>query len=225
MKGLATAPVHWKKSQWKRFGEGVALVGATMLADQPILDAIQRNRSGRTDRFFNNVTHLGGGYGQDVTIALLLGGLLTRNQDMRDTGFDALESSVWAAGVVTPITKRAFGRYRPIQEHGTYDFEPFSNRESFPSGHSTNAWAIATAIAAHSEGYVIPTIAYTLASTVSVARLNSNVHVPSDVVAGALIGRAVAKSITARHHALQHVMIMPSRNGVMVAVSLDLSSR
>ena len=220
MKDLATAPAHWKKSQWVRFGEGLALVGATMALDKPILDAVQRNRTSGTDRYFKDVTHLGGGYGQDVAIALLLGGVVSRNERLRDTGFDALQSSIWAAGVVTPIIKKSTGRYRPIQEHGTYDFEPFSHNESFPSGHATNAFAIATAIAAHSDGYVVPTIAYTLATTVAIARVNDRVHFPSDVVAGALIGRAVAKSITSRHAALKHVMILPSRHGVVVAVKI-----
>ena len=190
-----------------------------MLVDQPILDAIQRNRTEAGDKWFNAVTHLGGGYGLDVTLALWLGGALAHNENVRDAGIDSLESSIWAAGVVTPTIKRIAGRSRPNEGQGTYHFDPFSSAESFPSGHSTNAWAIATAIAQHSDGWVVPTIAYTLASNVSIARLNSNVHFPSDVVAGALIGRAVAKSITNRHHMLKHVMIMPSRSGVVVALS------
>jgi hypothetical protein len=218
---LATAPVHWKVSQWTRFGEGVALVGATMALDKPILDAVQRNRTSASDRYFKDVTHLGGGYSQDVAIALLLGGIVARNERLRETGFDALESSAWAAGVVTPIIKEAVGRARPVQERGTYDFRPFGGSQSFPSGHATNAFALATAIAAHSDGYVIPTIAYTLATSVAIARVNDRVHFPSDVVAGALIGRAVAKSITSRHRALKHVMIVPSRNGVAVAVTMS----
>ncbi|MGZ4809223.1 MAG: phosphatase PAP2 family protein [Thermoanaerobaculia bacterium] len=222
VKDLATAPVHWKHSQWMRFGEGVALIGATMALDKPILDAVQRNRTSATDRYFTNVTHLGGGYGLDVGIALLLGGVVARNERLRDTGFDALESSMWAAGVVTPILKRTAGRYRPIQEHGTYSFKPFSNAESFPSGHATNAFALATAIAAHSDGYLVPTIAYTLATSVAIARVNDRVHFPSDVVAGALIGRAVAKSITSRHRALKHVMIVPAKGGWAVAVSMNV---
>jgi membrane-associated phospholipid phosphatase len=225
VKHLATAPIHWKKKEWTRFGEGVAAVGAVMLVDKPVIDAIQRNRSEAGDKWFDAVTHLGGAYGTDLTIALLLGGIVTKNQSLRDTGFDSLESSLWAAGVVTPLLKKSFGRARPFEEQGTHHFDPFSGFDSFPSGHSTNAWAIATAISAHSDGWIVPTIAYTLASNVSIARLNSNVHFPSDVVAGALIGRAVAKSITTRHRAVRNVMIMPSRNGVMVNMTIDLSSR
>jgi len=122
------------------------------------------------------------------------------------------------------VLKQSFGRARPFEGEGTHHFDPFSGHDSFPSGHSTNAWAIATAISAHSDGWVFPTIAYTLASNVSIARLNSNVHFPSDVVAGALIGRAVAKSITTRHRALKNVTILPSRNGVMIGFDLALSS-
>jgi len=199
VKELSTAPLQWKRREWTRFGEGLALVGAVYLADDKILNAVQRNRRGATDRYLNAVTHLGGGAGENVAVLLLASGLLTHNDALRDTGFDALESSVLAAGVVTPVIKRVAGRARPNDELGKHHFEPLSHYESFPSGHSTNAWAVATAIAEHSDNRAVPILCYTLATSVSLARVNSNVHFPSDVVAGALIGHAIAKSVTRRH--------------------------
>jgi membrane-associated phospholipid phosphatase len=64
----------------------------------------------------------------------------------------------------------------------------------------------------------VPTIVYTLASGVSFARMNDHVHFPSDVLAGALIGRAVAKSITWRHKQV-HVapLVSPHSVGMMLA--------
>ena len=131
---------------------------------------------------------------------MIAAGAGMRDTNLRDAGRDSLESELWAAGVVTPLLKRAFGRARPIQNEGSHSFHPLNGHfESFPSGHSTNAFAFATAIAGHYDGWVVPTIVYTIATGVAVSRVNDHVHFPSDVVAGALIGHAVAKGIVARH--------------------------
>lgn len=51
----------------------------------------------------------------------------------------------------------------------------------------------------HSDGWLIPTVAYTLATGVAFSRANDRAHFPSDLLAGALIGRAIAKSVVHRH--------------------------
>ena len=58
-----------------------------------------------------------------------------------------------------------------------------------------------------------PTIVYTIATGVAASRINDHVHWPSDVVAGALIGRAVGRGIVARH-----VAIGPAKHGVSVLI-------
>jgi membrane-associated phospholipid phosphatase len=126
--------------------------------------------------------------------------------------------------VVTPLLKRIFGRARPIQNEGSHSFHPLDKHfESFPSGHATNAFAFATAVAGHYDGWVVPTIVYTIASGVAVSRVNDHVHFPSDVLAGALIGRGIAKGILARHVSSkvswQAVPVIDRKSvGVIVAV-------
>lgn len=158
------------------------------------------------DQFFVNLTPLGGGRGEELTFVLLGAGWLTRDQRMTNAGVDALESSILSS-FVTKAGKKIARRERP--DH--------SDNQSFPSGHATNAFAIATAIATdYQDKPVVPVIAYALATTVAIARVHENVHFPADVVAGALIGRATAKSITARH---AHVTIIPVRRGVVAELS------
>ena len=133
---------------------------------------------------------------------MIAGGALTHQTATRDAGRDALEAEFLAAGVVTPLLKRAFGRARPSQNQGAHSFHPLassSRYQSFPSGHATNVFAFATAVAAHYDNWVVPTIVYTMASGVAFSRVNDRAHFPADVLAGALIGRAVAKGIAARH--------------------------
>jgi membrane-associated phospholipid phosphatase len=68
---------------------------------------------------------------------------------------------------------------------------------SFPSGHSAAAFAFATGV-----GHVLPPAAVPLrglAALVAYSRVHTGVHYPGDVVAGALIGTALAQLTT---HAL-----------------------
>ena len=214
-KSLATAPINRKAPQWRRFAEGVGAVAAVMIADRRLEDAFQRNRSSFTDSFARQVTPFGGGRAMQVSAVLIGTGWLTHNDNVLGAGRDSLEAEIWAAGIVTPLLKDTFGRARPITGEGTWVFHGFGNSNahaSFPSGHATNAFAAATAIAAHSDGYLVPVIAYSLATGVAFSRVNDRAHFPSDVLAGALIGRAVARGLVA-HHARVRIAPVAMRNG------------
>jgi membrane-associated phospholipid phosphatase len=65
---------------------------------------------------------------------------------------------------------------------------------SFPSGHSAAAFAFATGV-----GHVLPSTAIALlglATLIAYSRVHTGVHYPGDVVAGALIGTALAQLTT-----------------------------
>lgn len=199
-KSLATAPLRWDRTTWVHFAEGTAVVVALYATDHQTSDRVQQNRSSSTDQFAKTLTPFGGHRALELSALMIATGAGLHDTNLRDAGRDSLESELWAAGIVTPLLKRAFGRARPIQNEGSHSFHPLDkNFESFPSGHATNAFAFATAIAGHYDGWVVPTIVYTIASGVAASRVNDHVHFPSDVVAGALIGHAVAKGILARH--------------------------
>src|SRR5712691_8881230 len=149
-KDLTIAPLRWDRAHWLHFGEGVAAVGVLYAADRHLFDAVQRNRSSFSDRFAKDITPFGGHRALEISALLIAAGALSHQTAMRDAGRDSLESELWAAGVVTPLLKRGFGRARPSQGEGAHSFHPLKNRfESFPSGHSTNAFAFATAVAGH----------------------------------------------------------------------------
>ena len=216
VKSLATAPLHWKKAQWTRFGEGLGLIAIVMAADKPIEDAFQRNRSSSTNSFAKAVTPFGGGRGLEVSALLFGAGKLFHDANVEDAGRDALESDLLAGGIVTPLLKDLFGRARPNISDGTYNFHFIRTdnpHNSFPSGHATSAFALATAIAGHYHNWIVPTIVYTIATGVAASRVNDHVHWPADVVAGALIGRAVGRGIVARH-----LVIVPAKRGVSVLI-------
>lgn len=65
---------------------------------------------------------------------------------------------------------------------------------SFPSGHSAAAFAFATGVGHELPGVAIPLRG--LAAVVAYSRVHTGVHYPADVIAGALIGAALAQLTT-----------------------------
>jgi membrane-associated phospholipid phosphatase len=70
-----------------------------------------------------------------------------------------------------------------------------SNSQSFPSGHSSSAFATATVLHRH-YGWKIGVPAYALGSYVALARMSWNRHHATDVVMGAGFGIAAARTVT-----------------------------
>lgn len=82
--------------------------------------------------------------------------------------------------------------------------EPDNDRknESFPSGHSSNAWTMATVLAHQYPAHrIVPALAYTGAAAMSYARVVVNAHWVSDVVVGGLIGYGCARQVISSHDA------------------------
>jgi membrane-associated phospholipid phosphatase len=229
---IVRAPLKWDDAMWREVAIITAADAAAFAADESIADFVQRNRSRASDQFAKTITPFGGGRALQVSGATLLLGLATHNPRLRDTGRDAIEASIFAAGLITPAIKRVAGRSRPLENEGAFAFDPLSSNESFPSGHATNAFAVASVFAAHSDGWVVPAIAYTLATGVAASRVNDNVHFTSDVVAGAAIGTAIGRSLVARHRRAATKSgdapgivwaIIPSRGGVAFEVGIPAS--
>jgi membrane-associated phospholipid phosphatase len=119
--------------------------------------------------------------------------------------------------------KAAFGRSRPRDEQGVAHFEPFSNSNaSFPSGHTTEAFAVASVISEHYDDEWVKAVSYGTASMVGFARVYHNAHFTSDVLAGALIGMYTGKSVVSfnnrwrESHVVFMPMIGPDEKGLML---------
>jgi membrane-associated phospholipid phosphatase len=226
---ILSSPLHWDRGSWLEAAGAVASIALLEGEDARIDIAFQRNRSSQTNSFSRTVTPLGSYAGVGISFAALGGGLLLRNPELRDTGRDAVEAELIAAGIVTPILKKVFGRERPIQGSDADEYRAFSQNASFPSGHATEAFAVASVVAARSNGWVVPVVAYTLASGVGLARMNDRAHFASDVVAGALIGTAIGRSVVHRHSpeggtaTSWSLVPVSSRQGFGIGIRLETS--
>lgn len=102
-----------------------------------------------------------------------------------------LFSAVAVSGILADIIKVIAGRYRPSElfEHGQFGFDFFHLERaltSFPSGHTTTAFALAAAITYIWPRFALP--AWLFALTIGISRIAITAHYPSDVLGGALTG-------------------------------------
>jgi membrane-associated phospholipid phosphatase len=131
----------------------------------------------------------------------LLGvGLGAHHPALARTGRDALVA-MGVAGLLTTAAKIAVGRARPDANLGTAYFAPFrspTHDNSFPSGHTSQAFALAAVIAAHTRQPVLRFTVYGAAAVVGIARVAADRHFASDVVGGAILGTLVGRGVV--HH-------------------------
>jgi membrane-associated phospholipid phosphatase len=127
-----------------------------------------------------------------VALAPIAVGLVAGNEDITRAG-GRIAMSILTAGVVTNLLKVAIGRTRPTDTDNAYDFKPFSGADSWPSGHTTVAFAMATSVGDEIGSTPVSVALYTAAGLTGWSRINDNRHWISDVLAGALIGITSAK--------------------------------
>ena len=223
-KALFFAPLHWDGGQIATAVGAGAVVGGVMIVDERLAQGAQDHASAQTRRLSRIVTPLGDWAAWGTSGVLVVSGLALRDTHVSAMGREAVEACVFAS-LMTDILKPVFGRVRPYVSGNENSYQPLTHNYSFPSGHATVAFAFASVISARSEGWVIPTASYTLASLVAYSRVNDAQHFPSDVVAGGLIGTVVGRFIVHRHLAAEGggatppvaVDIFPIRNGLGVS--------
>jgi len=101
-------------------------------------------------------------------------------------------ASVVSSIILTNIVKYSVNRTRPFESYPFIMKLSDGGSPSFPSGHTADAFSLATAVSlAYPKWYVIVP-AYTWATAVGYSRMSLGVHYPSDVLMGAAIGAGSA---------------------------------
>ena len=186
----AATPIRW----WHG---AIALGGlsALMLLDEPAQRYFQNHRSGSSDDLASALRHFGQPEGYaTVTLGLVGAGLLSHNDELTRAG-GRLAATLFLAGGTTGVAKYVLGRPRPLDSSDADGFDPFSGNDAFPSGHTTVAFALATALADDIHRTWASIGLYSVAAGVGWSRLNDNKHWLSDVGAGALVGITSAKLV------------------------------
>ncbi|TAJ08275.1 MAG: phosphatase PAP2 family protein [Nitrospirae bacterium] len=120
--------------------------------------------------------------------ALLVAGRLRMQPALFHAGLQGLVAH-GASALVTQLLKHTIGRPRPrVTQEGEFQFEPsfVSGFDSFPSGHTSASFAVATVLARHFPR--LGWIGYLAAALIACSRVWRGSHFPTDAVGGAAIG-------------------------------------
>ena len=122
------------------------------------------------------------------------------------------EALIDSAIVVTAL-KEITQRRRPRAGVSRGDF--FDGGSSFPSGHSIEAWSLATVIAnEYHDHRLVQISAYGIASAVSIARYTGRNHFLSDVLVGSAMGYGIGRYVYRAHHRKSSNSIDEEESGV-----------
>jgi membrane-associated phospholipid phosphatase len=184
--------------------EVIGVVGTTGLAlvfDKSLLNTIHDPH----DSFGRNVSDFGNALGNPLYVvppllAAAIIGKAAGSQGIYGVSTRALKSTL-LAGASVFVIKTLIGRERPFVSDDPFKFHPINFKDrtnSFPSGHTTIAFALATSFAREIKGTWDDILFYTLATGTAYARMHDNKHWMSDVVFGAGLGITATRFIHRR---------------------------
>ena len=207
------APLLLPQDAWIGAGFVVAAVGLWPL-DKRLAEDIQGRRP-QTNQFLHHLA-------TDVRLiaqpgSLLIGGTFyavgraTKQRDLADLGLHGLEA-IFVGGATSTVIKGLAGRARPYlditnpRDFGFGRGFGGGDHSSFPSGHTTAAFAAAATVTSesrrwwpHQTWWVAP-LMYGGATMVGVSRMYDNKHWASDVAVGAMIGTFAGLKVVRYHH-------------------------
>ncbi|MEP7382650.1 MAG: phosphatase PAP2 family protein [Gemmatimonadota bacterium] len=171
------------------------------LGDGPMMREIAKLRStgGAGQKASVVCAALGGIVPLSVGAIMWAGGAVTHDDVVQNLGVESTQA-VLLSGALTIGIKGLIGRTRPNASPDDpdqyYPGRGFFNasRASFPSGHTSAAFAVATVLSKEMSArfprqkWLIRGALYGAAGSVGLARMYQNAHWPSDVVTGAALG-------------------------------------
>jgi hypothetical protein len=217
LKKQLTFPIHASRKDWLKVGRLALLTGAVALINKPVNQFAVRlgNENKGVADISRYVTNFGGAYEVYAIAGFYAYGLIFKSQKQKTTTALATQAYI-TASVISTIGKYVSGEQRPyytdpnLNKSGPIFHGPFyafqkgtdlSNYSSFPSGHTTAAFAAATVYAMeYRDKPIIPILSYGAATLVGLSRLTENKHWATDVLVGAMLGYFSGRQVVNNFH-------------------------
>jgi membrane-associated phospholipid phosphatase len=222
LKQQVTSPFHARPRVWYKAAVAVAVTGGVLLLDERISRVAvdwRKNSPGMvsTSKY---VTRFGGPYEVYTLAALGTYGWIFKNEKIKTTTLLATQAYITSA-VIFEAAKFLSGRQRPYYYdpetnsndptwHGPfYQFKKDANGNkpdnnsysSFPSGHTTLAFAAATVYAMeYSDRPLVKIFSYSAATVIGLSRITENKHWASDVLIGGILGHLIGRQVVNNYH-------------------------
>jgi membrane-associated phospholipid phosphatase len=150
---------------------------------------LERNRSldGTFRLITNSATPVSFG-----TPVLMFGTGLIKHDSLLVRNSLYIGSSIAVTVIITTIAKYTINRQRPFESYPDIEKETGGGSPSFPSGHTSDAFALATSLSLTYPKWYIIAPSFVWAGAVGYSRMDLGAHYPSDVLAGAILGASCA---------------------------------
>lgn len=198
LKTYLTTPVRWDKNDWTQF----ALIAGGIYIASEALDDRWKDEMVNEDHpyYYKGIDKIGDAWGDGrLSGSFLIGvygyGYWSKDKHYISASRNMVQSAAYTA-ITTQILKRIFTRDRPNAADDEAGW--FGNGVSFPSGHTSNAFAISQSFlnSLDNPGIGTKILFYGLASSTALARTYDNAHWASDTIAGALVGIYTANYVS-----------------------------
>jgi membrane-associated phospholipid phosphatase len=235
IKQQVTSPFRATGSDWLKIGGfGLVTTACVLFADKPInrVAVDFRNKSKTAVSISSYVTDFGAQYEIYTLTGFAAYGYIFKNQKTITTTWLATQAYITGSIIETAL-KFITGRQRPSYYdpvtgknsptfHGPlYQFRKDKNGfrpdntaySSFPSGHTTVAFAAATVFAMeYKNSAFAPIVAYSAASLIGLSRIMQNAHWASDVLVGAALGYLCGRQVVNNYHRYSKIQNAKKKN-------------
>jgi len=203
-RNIFTSPFRLHKKDLVWITPLAAATGTAFAFDKMAMQGVSTDPS--RINAFNRASNITGIYAP-VAFAgtALLGGIVRHDEHLRETGMLAMTAMI-DTQLLNTFVKFAADRARPGDTVGAAHSGTFwpngghsSSFDSFPSGHTANAFAVAHVIADEYPGWKVKLAVYSLAAATAFERVQARQHFPSDVLVGGALGYLVGGYVFNHH--------------------------
>ena len=160
-------------------------------AEQRFLEKLTQHRTPGTTQFMQGISNTTTAVSLAIPAGLFITSMINHNNIMQQKSFFVLETIAVGTGI-SIVLKYTVNRPRPSTQDSLIIPASDMGSPSFPSGHTSIAFATATSLSlAYPKWYVIIP-SYVWACTVGFSRMYLGVHYPTDVLGGAIVGAGSA---------------------------------
>ncbi|PKB18956.1 phosphatase PAP2 family protein [Flavobacterium sp. 5] len=160
-------------------------------SDIDLLEKINLNRNTNIEPLMKGVTNSTFAISIGTPVIIYAVGLIEKDSTTKKKAVFVGETLA-ASAFITLVLKNSIKRDRPYVTYPEIDNVTNESSYSFPSGHTSAAFATATSLSmAYPKWYVIAP-SFLWAGAVGYSRMYLGVHYPTDVLAGAIVGSGSA---------------------------------
>lgn len=167
---------------------GCFLFGTGIRAQNWDIDLLRKiNPENPSSNFWMGMSNSAYVAGVGAPAGMWLTGVISKDKKTKVNAYEMF-GSIAIAAVITQGLKITIKRPRPYEKYDDVYPDQINSSESFPSGHTTVAFATATTLALEYKKWYITVPAYAWAAGVGYSRMYLGQHYPTDVIGGAVVG-------------------------------------